>query len=189
MPDTENTGKEERVFENVYLLVEHLEREGFKISKSKAYRDKRAGILRVQKDGTVLPSDARAYALTLRKVGVSPINLEAINQEKAKKEIEKLEIQVEKIRFDLERERGKYLLKEDFMMEMSARATVLDLGLRHMVHTRCSEWARMIGGKEEKVGLMIDSINNDIDDLLNSFAAMDRFQVVFIDNEAPEGQS
>lgn len=175
-----NETDNEKVFENVYLLVEHLEKQGFKISKSKAYRDKRAGILRVEPDGVVLANNARAYAMTLRKVGVSPINLEKINEEKSKKEVERLSLEIEKIKFNLDRERGKYLLKEEFEMEMAARASVFDLSLRHMVHTRVPEWIKVTGGSDEKTNLLIELMNKEIDDLLNSYAAMDRFQVVFV---------
>jgi len=178
----ENSGAtDDPVFENIFVLVEQLEKQGFKISKSKAYRDRRSGILRVQTDGTVLPSDARAYALTLKKVGVSPVNIEKLHEEKSQKEVERLTLEIEKIKFNLDRERGKYLLKEDFIMEMSARAAVLDIGLRHMVHTKAAEWIRMVGGKSEKNGVYIDMLNDDIDNLMNDFAALDRFQVVFMD--------
>jgi hypothetical protein len=171
----------ETVFGNVYLLVEQLERDGFKISKSKAYRDKRAGILRVQADGTVTQSDARAYALTLNKVGRNPINLEKLNEEKSKKEVERLSLEIEKLRFTLDKERGKFLLREDFKMEMASRAAVLELGLKHLIQTRAAEFIRLTGGHDGKTGILIDVLNQEIDNLLNDFSDLNRFQVVFME--------
>ena len=175
----ETVDNQERVFENVFLLVEHLERQGFKISKSKAYRDKRAGILRVQKDGAVIPSDARAYALTLRKVGASPINLEKLNEEKSKKELERLGLEVEKLQFTLDRERGKFLLREDFEMEVSGRAAVLDTGIKNLVYTKTAEWVRAVGGKDEKTNLLIEMAIQEFDQLMHDYSSMDRFTVIF----------
>lgn len=177
---TEKPEQTEQVWENTLVLCEHLQRQGFKIGKSKMYRDRRAGILRVEPDGVVLPHNARAYALTLRKVGASPITLEKINEQKSRKEVERLTLEVEKLQFSLDRERGKFLLREDFIMEMSARAAVLDLGLRHLVNTKVPEWLRLVNGDSTKAGLLMDVLNRDIDELLNDFATLDKFQVVFI---------
>ena len=49
-------------------VLTHLKEEGYKISNGKVYKDRDAGLLPLQADGTVLPSDVRAYAATLPQV-------------------------------------------------------------------------------------------------------------------------
>ena len=175
----ETVDNQERYFKNVLQLTEYLISCGFKVSKTKSNRDKKNGILRVQKDGTITPSDAKAYALTLKKVGYSPVNLERIYEKKSEKEYEKIELEVEKLKFMLDKERGKFLLREDFEMEVSGRAAVLDTGIKNLVYTKTAEWVRAVGGKDEKTNLLIEMAIQEFDQLMHDYSSMDRFTVIF----------
>ena len=170
---------QEPVFKNVYQLTKHLKTRGFKVSKSKSDRDKKAGILRVQKDGTITPTDARAYALTLKKEGPSPIDLEKHNKKKADEELKGLMLDNEKKQFALDRERGKYIPKDKFEMEMSTRAAFLEAGLKNLAYSRVPELIRLAGGKEEKTNLVSDIWVEDIDNLINEYSTLNKFQVDF----------
>ncbi|MFO7753188.1 MAG: terminase gpA endonuclease subunit, partial [Desulfobacteraceae bacterium] len=65
-------GKDEQangtpVFSSLLEVLKHLDNAGFRISKSKLYRDKDKAMIRVNPDGSVPETEVRAYASTLER--------------------------------------------------------------------------------------------------------------------------
>jgi len=167
-------------FESLLQVMEHLKQAGFRISKSKLYRDRDKGLIRVQKDGSVLESEVRAYAGNcLDRIAGQIEDMSDIQSRKALKDVELREEQILKIRLAREVEQGKYLLRRDFEAELASRAVILDSGLRHMVQMKVGEWVAMVGGKPAMVPDFIQNINRELDSLMNGFATLESFQVVF----------
>jgi hypothetical protein len=79
----------------------------------------------------------------------------------------------------MDREVGKYMLKESFRLEMVSRAAVMEIGFKNLIHTRAGEWTRLVGGKSEKTGILIDVLNHEVDNLMNDFSEMRNFRLVF----------
>jgi hypothetical protein len=171
----------DRGYQNIMALVNAMQQRGYKLKKTKAYSDAKRGILRVQDDGTITGTDAKAYELTLslgRDSTPSLTVLEAV-ETKTELETEQLRLKNQKLQFEMDREAGKYMLKESFRLEMVSRAAVMEIGFKNLIHTRAGEWTRLVGGKSEKTGILIDVLNHEVDNLMNDFSEMRNFRLVF----------
>lgn len=167
-------------FKNVLAVLKFLGDEGFKVGRDKIYQDAKAGLLRVQKDKTVLGVDVELYSGTLKRTHDGDGELVEDQKAKTRKEIQKLDLQNEKLQFELDKERGKYLPKKDFSMEMAARTVVLDTGLRHMFQVNVVEYIALAGGDPLKANLLLERLGHDLDRTMNSFATTDTFQVMIV---------
>jgi len=179
----------ENKFKNVLAVLKYLTDEGFKVGRDKIYSDAKTGLLRVQEDKSVLASDVKLYAGTLKVIrDDAGEDLAEDHKIKTRKEIEKLNLQNEKLQFELDKERGKYLQKKDFAMEVAARAVVLDTGIRHMFQVNASEYIALVCGDMMKTNVLLDRMYADFDRTMNGFATMDRFQVMVVPGSEDEAE-
>lgn len=173
-------------FRNVLAVLKYLNETGFKVGRDKIYGDAKSGLLRVQNDKSVLGVDVTLYSATLKRVLDDDGDVIEDQKIKTRKEIEKLDLQNEKLQFELDKERGKFLPKKNFAMEVAARAVVLDTGVRHMFQVNVSEYIAMVGGDPIKANLLLERMNHDFDRTMNSFATMDTFQVMIVSGTEDE---
>jgi len=166
-------------FPSLRAVVKHLTDAGFKVSKSKISRDKTKNLIRVNPDGTVLESEVRAYTGGLERKSGSIVDLNDVHSRKADKEIEKLDEQISKYRFEREKEQGKYIPKKDFEFELAARAAIFDSGFRHAFNMRARSWIALVGGKPEKAADFLEDLNQMLDEQLTTYATTKVYQVMF----------
>jgi len=166
-------------FESLLAVCKYLGDAGFRVSKSKIYRDKDKGQIRINSDGTVFETEVRAYAATLERVEGDIGDLNDVHARKAAKEVERLEQQIAKLRFENEKEIGKYILRNDFEAELAARAVVFESGFRHKFNVKVREWIALVNGKIEKSADLLQELNVCLDEQLNSYATTKAFQVMF----------
>jgi hypothetical protein len=168
-------------FRNTAEVMKFLQAEGYKIKKSKLYNDVKAGFLAQSEDGSFSQNDVLAYVHTqsLDKIADNKAGkLDALSEKRLEKEVEKLTVQVEKLTWDMNRDQGKYLLKEDVRTELAMKISVFEAGFKHVVATSASDWSAAIGGEPGKYQILIDQINNAIDALLGEFAECEELDVV-----------
>lgn len=174
-------------FPSLLEACDHLKKVGFRISKSKLYRDRDKNFFKVNPDGTVPESEIRAYAAEhLPKSRASLNDLDDIHAVKTAREVERLEKQNEKLQFELDRERGKYIPREDFEAELAARAAVLDSGFRHLFNTKAREWIALVAGRVDRQADFLSALNQSLDNQLNTYASTRVFQVMFEEREEHE---
>ncbi|CCK81222.1 hypothetical protein [Desulfobacula toluolica] len=166
-------------FPSLRAVVRHLDQAGFKVSKSKISRDKGKNLIRVNDDGTVPETEVRAYAANLERKEGSIEDLSDIHARKTSREVESLNLKIEKQRFELERDQGKYLPRKDFEAELAARAVILETGLKHSFKTNVGEWIALVGGKPEKAPDFLQALHSSLEAELNSYATTRTFQVMF----------
>jgi hypothetical protein len=166
-------------FPSLHEVVNHLDAAGFRISKSKIYRDKDKGMIRVNADGSVPETEVRAYAAALERKEGDIGDLSDIHAQKTAKEVEKLEEQIKKARFEREKEEGKYIPIKDFEAELSARYMVLESGIKHLFNMKVREWIALVNGSPEKSGDLLQQMIDGLDAQLNEYANADRYQVMF----------
>jgi hypothetical protein len=75
-------------YQNIMALVNAMQQRGYKLKKTKAYSDAKRGILRVQDDGTITGTDAKAYELTLSLGRDSTPSLTVLEAVETKTELE-----------------------------------------------------------------------------------------------------
>jgi hypothetical protein len=172
------------VFPSLMAARDFLESKGYKIPKSKIYRDKDTGKINLAEDGkSVTAIAAWEYAEEhLEKNSVNSTDLKDLQAKKVRNAIRNQDLEYEKKAFELEREQGKYVLRSDFERELAARAAVLDAGFRHLFNMRASEWIALVGGKPDKAADFLQSLNHGLDTQLNEYASTRTFQVLFESN-------
>ncbi|WP_028575044.1 hypothetical protein [Desulfonatronovibrio hydrogenovorans] len=168
--------------------VAHLKRQGWKIGKTKFYQDCNKGLVKIQSDGSILPRDLDVYAV---RAGLDRFaapetqqhvdEVGELHEVKLKKEIEKLNWENKKREFEYQKELGKYVPRELLELELASRAAVLDSQLRTRIRSRAREWTALVQGKHELVPELITAALAMLDQAMNEFARMDRFQVIFGD--------
>jgi len=169
-----------KAFQNLITAMIHLDQSGFKISKSKIYRDKDKNFIKVEPDGTVLESEIRAYASTLeRKDGGSLEDLNDVHLRKANKDVELRDLKIKRMQFDLDKERGLYIERKLFEAELAARAMVFESGFRHTFTMHLREWVAMVGGRLEKEADFLQALNHALDSQLSGYASTQSYQVMF----------
>jgi len=170
-------------FPSLLSVVDHLDKAGFRISKSKIYRDKDKNQIKINKDNSVLETEVRAYASTLERKEGNLDDLNDIHIQKTTKEVIKLEEQIAKLKFDREKDEGKYILKSDFEAELASRSAIFDIGFRHAFNLHAREWIAIVSGKPDKSAEFLQSLNTVLDEQLTGFASIKTFQVLFQNNE------
>jgi len=181
--------QEERVFKNKLEAAKYLRSQGYKVGKSKVYNDAQEGRLRIRESGRVYMSDLEAYikAEGLKRPDIDG-GLENQQERLRKEELERreLELKVEKREFELAKEQGQYIPREDFELELASRAGVLDNGLRSAIKQNARDWVYMVGGQADRVPDLVEEMLSVLDRQLNEFARMDRFEVIFVDGQEDE---
>ncbi len=163
--------------------LEFLKANGWKISRGKLYKDADAGLLKVRPDGTVSESDALAYAsrfLKKLKGGDADPALDGLYREKAQAELDKTRVQEEKLRFELERERGRYILLEDVETQFAVKWAAIEASVRHLLITRAKDWIYAVGGQVEKYDMLITMAGAELDGVFNRLATIEELNLSLV---------
>ena len=149
----------------------------YKVKKSKFYADIQKKYI-VSESGRIKSDDLLQYAKSLKTKDVGDVG--ELHEKKLKKEIERLEQQVERLKFENEKESGKYVLVSDFERELAARVAVFEVTLRNMFSENILSWTEMLVGDQKMIPVILKDMNNKLDDALNIMASTDKYQVNFI---------
>ena len=167
--------------------VAWLKEQGYKVGKSKFYDDVKAGKIKLRDDGSVPVSEIERY---VRGEGLIQLSRatgqrgdDDLSEQKLKKEIEKLDWENRKREFEYERDLGNYIPKEELELELASRAGVLESGLRTKIKAHSRDWVRLVEGLPDKVPNLVEAILECLNEQLNEFARLDRFQVEFVSEE------
>jgi hypothetical protein len=162
-------------------VVKWLKDEGYKVKKSKIYMDAKSGYLVSSEDGGFSQEAVLAYVHTqsLDKISDNKAGkLDALSEKRLEKEVEKLTVQVEKLTWDMERDQGKYLPKDDVRTELALKISAFEAGFKHVAATRAGDLISAVGGNQAKQQIFIDMIYSAIDTLLDEFAQIDELDLV-----------
>lgn len=162
-------------------VMKKLRREGYKIGKTKLYKDASDGLLRIQADGSVLEKDIDRYVRItgLKKPAeISDAELQVLQKRKGEMEVEKLTQQVSDLKFRQEIAQGKYIPRAEFEMEVAGRAGALDAGLRHRFMSECRDLVDAVSGDAALVPILQEMLGKMLDEALNEYASLDNFQVI-----------
>ena len=183
------TEKADTVFPNLAVALTFLQDQGFDLKKSKLYKDRKDGLLRMEADGrSVRESEVLSYAVKAqlkRRVDIDAKALEEAADRKARAEIRKLEASARMTEFDLEVKQGKYILKEDAVRARIDQMAILEINFRQLVETRLPEWIALCGGSQKRLNDLRDMAALSVDDMMNALARSDTFSVVY--EEQSEG--
>lgn len=169
---------EER-FKNLLEVAKYLKGRGYKVGKSKLYKDRGAGRIRCRADGGVLKKDVDTYAKGLKHLGDPLEGLEAAQQRKAELEAERLEAQTELYRLDLEQRRGRLIERAEADLRASSHLSVMESAVRNMIQEAAAELCEILGGNGREAGRVAAHLNGRLDEALAALARTDELEVVF----------
>jgi hypothetical protein len=137
------------VFKNKAEALRYLERREYKIGRTKFYRAAGGPDLPMCPDGSLLQSDVDAYAKKhleepLRKddgPGATALKVEADTDLK--------KVQAERLRFNFDRERGRYVRTSVVEEELTLRAKAFKAGLHEFGPTLAEAVAALFGGSDK----------------------------------------
>lgn len=181
LADVQQPDEAEPSAKNRLEVMKHLRREGFKIGKTKLYKDANDGLLRIQSDGSVLEKDIDRYVRIsgLKKPAeISDAELQLLQKQKSEKEVEKLTAQVSDLNFKQAIAQGKFIPRAEFEMEVAGRAGALDAGLRHRFMSECRDLVDAVSGDVFLVPILQEMLGHMLDEALNEYASLDNFQVI-----------
>ena len=180
------------ILKNGVDAVNYLNRRGYAVGKSKFYQDLKKGLVKRRSDKSFFSRDLDSYArrqgLDRPELGGSdPKKIEELHEVKLKKEIEKLDWENKKREFEYDREMGKYIPRDLLELELASRAAVMDSRLRTKIKARVKKWVAVSGGQVQRVPDVVADAFDMLDQVMNEFARMDRFVVIFGDENEELG--
>ncbi|MCK9326207.1 MAG: hypothetical protein M0P69_12015 [Bacteroidales bacterium] len=180
----------DRWLANLLEASKWLKELGYKIGKSKLYKDRDKGLLYVWPDGKVYKSDADLYARKNLTLGKSPDvadpatqDLEQLQREKLQGEVARLKQQIDKMSFEMERDQGKYMLRSDLYREMASRWLVMDQALTHFFRSSAPDLVAIVNGQQDLIPDFLETVLAKLRQELNEFANTEKFHVVLLEAE------
>jgi hypothetical protein len=184
--DQQNNAPGESVFANTKQVHAFLVSQGWKVCQRAVYNHVSEGKLR-KKDGVFTLAAVGKYARTFLQRQDSgqtvPKEHEHLQQEKLALEVERLKIQIKKDAHRLGVEQGAYLPREDFELELAARASVFDAGFRYFFQASAAELIALVGGNNKKIPDFLAAVNTKLDMQLNEYASTKEYQVMILGPE------
>jgi len=171
-------------------VLSYLKAEGWKVKKTSLYRHQKEGKFVPRDDGTYRQNDIDKYARTwLKQVATGQrVNerIEDLQLRKLERELQKLDIENKHKEFNFVKDQGKYISKELMEIELATRAGILDAGLKHWIQSRVAEWIRVVNGDMKKIGELINILNRNLDEQINTYASAGEYQVIIDAEEETE---
>jgi len=183
----EEHGQEELVrgidgnFRNVREVVTYLKGQDWQVSQSTVYKHQREGKIKGEADGAYTLKNVLRYArgfLMLRETK-RKVDDEELQRKKTKAEIWRTEEQAKLGRIKRMVEEGKYILRDQFELELAARAAVLEAGLKYTIQAKAGEWVDAVKGDHNLTGDLIRIALDSLNEALNEFASMREYHVLF----------
>lgn len=185
--DAMDIQKEQENFKKVADILAHLKAQGRKISQPQLYKDIKLGYLNRQKDASFKKSDVERYAQTLKALGLpekEATELSDIARKREEETFAKIREQRLTIAFDRSVKQGKYIKREDVLLELASRAAVLSVGLRSVFRLYAPDLIALVGGDTNKVEVMLAHFEKNLDAALHEYSRPVDFKVGYVPDEA-----
>lgn len=178
-------------FANRKEALEWLQRQGYKVKKSKFYADCKKGLLKLQDDGSVFESDLKKYTrkAALNRLSDTPEPDQGdLQTKKIQAELDKTRAQVKILEHELAQKRGETYSRLEFDLNFAGRVAILKSGIEHMIYSYSFEWSELIlnGDKTSAAQRLIDGITKVVKKQFNDFANIKNFEVVFAKEDLTE---
>ena len=168
--------------------LRYLNDQGYKVKKTKLYHDCKTGKLQVQDSGEILVCDLEAY---IQREGLEPlseatgVDPEVVNlqKQKLKNEVERLDWEVKRRKFEYEKTQGDFIPKENFVLEMTARVAMANTRLKSGIRLNADEWIDIVDGDHDRRQEFLEAVFEHLNTIMNELARMDRFQVLYEDED------
>jgi hypothetical protein len=172
----------DQALDTIADVLDYLIRSGWKATKSSLNRHHNQGKILPGSDGIYRQKDVDRYAKTWLKQKSTGKRIsektDELQRRKLDLELQNLELERKRKSFAFDRDQEKYIPKEQMEIELAGRAGILDAGLKHWVQSRAAEWIRTVGGDIKRVGELINLMNHDLDEHINTYAGAMEYEVI-----------
>jgi hypothetical protein len=165
---------------NLLAVVDHLQRLGWKVKKSAAYKHRAEGKIRPTKTGSYLIVDVDRYAAAhLRKLdGTAPApQLDDLQTKKAALETRHMEAKVTHQELKNEILLGKFVPKDLFERALAARAAVFKTDIENFARGQAPGIVAMVDGDLQKVPELVDFILAEGETWLARYSESQEFSI------------
>ncbi|HEA67788.1 MAG TPA: hypothetical protein ENI07_13340 [Desulfobacterales bacterium] len=177
----QGNGDPEPAFANRQEALKQLERQGYKIKKSKLYKDAKDGLLKLQPDGKVLEKDLDRYARLARldkPAARSGVNIDDVLADTANATLKKLQEQIKDLELKNEVATGQYVEKALVDMEMASHIAVINAGFDQVISESLPEVIDAVNGDSTKLAEAMELVANKKAEMMNRLSEM-KFEVEF----------
>jgi hypothetical protein len=173
-------------------VLDYLKESDWKVSKANLYRHHKQGKISPRPDGSYSIKNVEKYARSWLKQQSTGKKIDEMKDDiwvqKLQEELKNLRLDGNRKALAYDREIGALIPREQVENELATRAGILDAGLKHWIQSRAAEWIRMADGDTKKVGDLINRMNHDLDEHINTYAAPLDYQVIIEAEEEAEGK-
>ncbi len=156
---------------NIPAVIAYLDEQGWKISKSAAYKHKTEGKLRPGKDGEFTIAAVEKYAdRWLQRKDGSTADNDELQKERAQAELEKIRAQALHWDTKTKIELGQYVPKEGWERELAARASVFRSDMENFIRSEAAAIIRLVGGDQDKAPDLIDYYLRQVESWLDRYS-------------------
>ena len=173
--------QEAPAFKDVSAAWEYLVGQGYEVGKSSVYKAVKDGLLKKEADGRVLEIAVRAYAAGLKKKDV--VDPGEATGEKLREEIKNLKLKNQRQQFEFDRDKGKYIPRDDLMLEIISRVQVFEAQFDHFAMTKAQELVALCNGDSSQAPAVQAFLRAEKDRLITAMADTERFQVIMVADE------
>ena len=163
-------------FSNVEDVVEYLQGQGFKVSRSSVFAHRKEGKLVATAKGNFSRKAVHFYAanyLAQHSTGATPV----VSDLQSKKLMAEVALKTEQARtakLQRERQEGRLIPREDVELQLAGRAAVLIDGLKAALHARLGEIQEAAGQGSRNLVMTLEDV---IDNAINEYAQPLTFEV------------
>jgi hypothetical protein len=168
-------------FDNLRQVAAYLQEQEWKVSQSTVYKHAREGRLRPTADGTYPVRVVDKYATThlVQKETGDKVKASALQEDKTRAEVEKLQEQALHAKIRRMALEGKYVLRDQVELELAGRAATLAAGLNFFAQARAGEIVDLVEGNPARTGDLVRELTAAFDEFLNEYATTKGFEVSF----------
>ena len=129
-------------FKNRMEVFRYLRDQGYKIGKSKLFGDTDRGLLKLQRDKSVLKQDVEAYVnrAGIRKDPGKTVELEGFHLKKLEEEIKGLQLKNEKLQLEVKKGRSELMPVAEAETEIADNLNAMLHAFRHLIETGHEQW-------------------------------------------------
>jgi len=171
---------------SVMDALRYLKENGWKIEKSKLYKDRDAGLFKVNADKSVDEVEIMAYAARhLSKLKATGADDEAgrLSESKLTGEVELNELRKKKMEFELARDRGQYIHRSKWLTELVGELSAAKFTALKIARTKAPDLIAAVGGDLKKETMFIDLFSGYIEDAYNDLAAVPELRFLVVEQK------
>lgn len=168
-------------FRSGMQALRYLQKNGWKIEKSKLYEDRNRGLIKFNTDKSVDEAAVLAYAAKyLDKVKSTGAGDEAgvLAEKKLSEEIDYRQLQKEKLKFEIAREKGQYIHRSKWLTELVLKLSASKFIVLQVARDKAPDLIAASGGDLKKEAVFVKLFSDYIENAFNELVVVPELQFI-----------